>query len=49
MRMLQWKLGVLEQRLLIRRLLVQGLLLVQKLRKLIRENVAVQRFMNQSL
>ena len=49
MRMLRWKLGVLERQLLIRRLLVQRLLLVQKLRKLIEENVALQKFMFQSL
>ena len=43
------KLGVLEQGLLIRRLLVQRLLLVQKLRKPIEENVALRTFMFQSV
>ena len=41
--MLRWKLGVLELRLLIRRLLVA------KLRKLIEENVALRNYMFKSL
>ena len=49
MRVLRWKLGVLEQRLLLRRLLVQRLLLVQKLCRLVEENVALRKFMFQSL
>ena len=48
-RMLRWKLGVLKQGLLIRRLLVQRLPLVQKLRKLIEDNVALRKFMFQTL
>ena len=46
--MLRWEQAVLEQRLLIRRLLIQRLLLVRKFRKLVDENVALQRFMFQS-
>ena len=50
MKVLRWKLGVLEQGLLIQRLLrVQILMLVRKLRKLVEENVALQTFMFQSL
>ena len=48
-RVLRGKLRVLEQRLLIRRLLVQRLPLVQKLHKLVEEKVAMQNFMFQSL
>ena len=46
--MLRWKLGVLEHRPLIRRLLVEILLLVPKLRKLIEESVALRKFMVKS-
>ena len=50
MRVLRWKLGVLEKRLLIRRLLrVQRLLLVRKMRKLVQENIALRKFIFQSL
>ena len=45
MPLLRWKLGVLERRLLIRSLLDRRLLLVQKLRKLVEENVVLQKFM----
>ena len=41
--MLRWKLGVLELRLLFPRLLVR------KMRKVIEENVALRKFMFQSL
>ena len=50
MRVLRWKLGVLEKRLLIQRLLrVQRLLLVRKMRKLVQENIALRKFIFQSL
>ena len=49
MRVLRWKLGLLKPRLLTPRQLVQRLLLVRKLRKLIEENVALQKFMSQLL